>query len=429
MGLPAALLLLLLGSQPPTAHARTLCFVTLLYRHGDRAPMDTYPSDPHKEGPWPQGFQQLTQVGVEQQRELGQFLRQRYEAFLSPHYHPQEIYVRSTDYDRTLASAQANLAGLYPPGGAGPPNPAWQPVPVHTVPAAQDKLLRFPLRPCPRYQQLMEETTHLPQHQARMHAWKVLGGTSPSSPQPGLAPPYASPSPQGFLEDIANLTGLGLEWATPRGIWKVYDALRCQQIHGLQLPAWATPHVLTTLGEIVAFNTLAHVGLHQVAEKARLTGGVLLDAMLQNFSEVTRRSLPLRMVMYSGHDSTLIALLAALGLYRGELPPYAACLGFEFYQESNSTFSVGLFYRNESGRDFLELVLPGCPPPCPLERFTHLTQPVRPTDRTRDCGCAQPPQGTGGTVPALAVTVAVLGLAVLGLGILHWHQQQREGSA
>lgn len=30
------------------------------------------------------------------------------------------------------------------------------------------------------------------------------------------------------------------------------------------------------------------------------------------------------------HDSTLLALQAALGLYDGHTPPYAACLGFEF---------------------------------------------------------------------------------------------------
>lgn len=30
------------------------------------------------------------------------------------------------------------------------------------------------------------------------------------------------------------------------------------------------------------------------------------------------------------HDSTLLALQGALGLYDGHTPPYAACLGFEF---------------------------------------------------------------------------------------------------
>lgn len=35
------------------------------------------------------------------------------------------------------------------------------------------------------------------------------------------------------------------------------------------------------------------------------------------------------------HDSTLIALQAALDVYNGVLPPYAACQLFEFYQEDD----------------------------------------------------------------------------------------------
>lgn len=35
------------------------------------------------------------------------------------------------------------------------------------------------------------------------------------------------------------------------------------------------------------------------------------------------------------HDSTLIALQAALDVYDGILPPYAACQLFEFYQEDD----------------------------------------------------------------------------------------------
>ena len=51
----------------------------------------------------------------------------------SPHL---QIYVRSTDWDRTLMSAQANLAAIYPPNGTQDWNPPlnWQPIPVHTVP-------------------------------------------------------------------------------------------------------------------------------------------------------------------------------------------------------------------------------------------------------------------------------------------------------
>lgn len=53
-----------------------------------------------------------------------------------------QVYVRSTDFDRTLMSAEANLAGLFPPSGMQRfnPNISWQPIPVHTVPVAEDRV-------------------------------------------------------------------------------------------------------------------------------------------------------------------------------------------------------------------------------------------------------------------------------------------------
>ncbi|XP_054379812.1 lysosomal acid phosphatase isoform X1 [Pongo abelii] len=203
----AALLQLLLGVNlvvmPPT-QARSLRFVTLLYRHGDRSPVKTYPKDPYQEEEWPQGFGQLTKEGMLQHWELGQALRQRYHGFLNTSYHRQEVYVRSTDFDRTLMSAEANLAGLFPPNGMQRfnPNISWQPIPVHTVPITEDRLLKFPLGPCPRYEQLQNETRQTPEYQNE-----------------------SSRNAQ-FLDMVANETGL--TDLTLETVWNVYDTLFCE---------------------------------------------------------------------------------------------------------------------------------------------------------------------------------------------------------
>jgi lysosomal acid phosphatase len=133
-----------------------LKLVHLLYRHGDRTPVKPYPTDPYKDlSFWPVGFGQLTSRGKMQQFELGQWIRGRYDGFLSSNYSQQEIVVRSTDVDRTLMSAMSNLAGLYPPSGYWQWNPdlAWQPIPVHTVPQEEDALLSSHAA-CPRFEQL-----------------------------------------------------------------------------------------------------------------------------------------------------------------------------------------------------------------------------------------------------------------------------------
>ena len=50
----------------------------------------------------------------------------------------------STDVDRCLMTAQAVLAGLYPPEGVhgGNEDLPWQPVPVHTTPKRSDQVSR-----------------------------------------------------------------------------------------------------------------------------------------------------------------------------------------------------------------------------------------------------------------------------------------------
>ncbi|KAL6053643.1 hypothetical protein STEG23_018876 [Scotinomys teguina] len=284
-------------------------FFWKVFRHGDRAPLASYPTDPHKEAAstlWPRGLGQLTKEGIRQQLELGRFLRRRYKAFLSPEYRREEVYIRSTDFDRTLESAQANLAGLFPEAAPGSPEADWKPIPVHTVPVSEDKLLRFPMRSCPRYHELLRESTEAADYQEALKGWTD------------------------FLTRLGNFTGLSLVGEPLRRAWKVLDTLICQRAHGLTLPSWASPDVLRTLSQISALDIRAHVGPPRAAEKAQLTGGILLDAILSNFSRAQSLGLPLKMVMYSAHDSTLLALQGALGLYDGNTPPYAACMAFEF---------------------------------------------------------------------------------------------------
>uniref|UniRef100_A0A2K6ABN8 Lysosomal acid phosphatase n=1 Tax=Mandrillus leucophaeus TaxID=9568 RepID=A0A2K6ABN8_MANLE len=388
----AALLQLLLGANlmvmPPT-QARSLRFVTLLYRHGDRSPVKTYPKDPYQEEEWPQGFGQLTKEGMLQHWELGQALRQRYHGFLNTSYHRQEVYVRSTDFDRTLMSAEANLAGLFPPNGMQRfnPNISWQPIPVHTVPITEDRLLKFPLGPCPRYEQLQNETRKTPEYQNE-----------------------SSRNAQ-FLDMVANETGL--TDLTLETVWNVYDTLFCEQTHGLHLPPWASPQTMQRLSRLKDFSFRFLFGIYQQAEKAR--------------QHVTPLLRTLRPPLPPQHDTTLVALQMALDVYNGEQAPYASCHIFELYQEDSGNFSVEMYFRNESDKAPWPLSLPGCPHRCPLQDFLHLTEPVVPKDWQQECQLASGPADTE-VIVALAVCGSILFLLiVLLLTVLFRMQAQPPG--
>lgn len=87
---------------------------------------------------------------------LGQFLRQRYNDLLGETYSFKKIYVQSSDYDRTIMSVQAALAGLFMPTETEKWNETilWQPIPVHTIPRNQDYMIAIKNN-CPKYKQLI----------------------------------------------------------------------------------------------------------------------------------------------------------------------------------------------------------------------------------------------------------------------------------
>uniref|UniRef100_A0A8C0MB16 acid phosphatase n=2 Tax=Canis lupus TaxID=9612 RepID=A0A8C0MB16_CANLF len=355
------LLLLLSLSLHRGAVAKELKFVTLVFRHGDRSPIETFPNDPIKEASWPQGFGQLTQLGMEQHYELGQYIKKRYGKFLNESYKREQVYIQSTDVDRTLMSAMTNLAGLFPPEGISIWNPSlpWQPIPVHTLSLSEDRLLYLPFRDCPRFKELTEETLKSEEFQKRLHPYKD------------------------FIETLPTLTGYHTQDLF--GMWtKVYDPLFCESVHNFTLPSWATEDTMTKLKELSELSILSIYGIHKQKEKSRLQGGVLVSEILNHMKIATQPSNHRKLIMYSAHDTTVSGLQMALDVYNGILPPYASCHIMELYLEKGEYF-VEMYYRNETQHEPYPLTLPGCTPSCPLTEFAELVAPVIPQDWSTEC--------------------------------------------
>ncbi|GMT15588.1 hypothetical protein PFISCL1PPCAC_6885 [Pristionchus fissidentatus] len=127
-----------------------LIFANAVWRHGDRSPERPLPGDGTDlfgEEDWKfggGGYGELSPAGMEQQFIVGSKIGDRYInqfGILSQRYRAKEIYIRSTDYNRTLISAYSNLAGMYYGSGKADVDlptfdkwpQGWVPVPVHTV--------------------------------------------------------------------------------------------------------------------------------------------------------------------------------------------------------------------------------------------------------------------------------------------------------
>lgn len=96
---------------------------------------------------------------MQQEHELGQYIRKRYNSLLPANIYPNKVvYMQSTDSDRTLMSAASVLAGLFPPTNdqIWNENITWQPIPIHTIPRDMDYILAAEKR-CDRFEYLLEQ--------------------------------------------------------------------------------------------------------------------------------------------------------------------------------------------------------------------------------------------------------------------------------
>ncbi|XP_076460399.1 prostatic acid phosphatase-like [Babylonia areolata] len=369
----------------------TLQLVNMVYRHGDRSPEFTFPTDANKDK-WSNGPGWLTTVGMRQQYALGQFFHSEYGHLLSQAYNNTEITVASSNVNRCLMSAYCNLAGLYPPQGEQVWNPKllWQPIPVHTRPEDEDHVLAIDEK-CPLYDQLYDAVLHSP------------------------AVVEEEKSNAELYDYVAKNTGI--KKVNISDLWKVADNLFCQRSHNYSLPEWAEAKWdnETVYDKMIKIGDFSFQLLFNGSELSRLKGGPLLKMFIQNMVQAAQKQQHYKMYMYSAHDDTVAAVSDALKVFNGIKPPYASTLMVELHLVEED-YCVKIRYRNRTAAPFT-LIHPDCQKECcPLEEFVAVTKNEVPVNWEKECG--NTPKSVAVSESYMEVIIGILIAVIVVMGFL-----------
>ncbi|KAH9519103.1 Testicular acid phosphatase [Bulinus truncatus] len=325
----------------------TLKLIQIIHRHGDRSPEHSYPNDPYK-NIWLQGFGQLSKLGMMQGYELGKFLRKNYTGFLSPEFHPNQIYIRSTDYDRTIMTAECVGAGLFPRSLKdnstlfGALFNDWQPIPIHSVPQEEDNLLR---------------PTHSCQFIKDFRAERVVKSASKRQ----------IISNQERMLHLSKMTGMDINITS---LHVLADVIFCQRQNNITGPDWMTKEIED---ELMAYKLEKEL---VTPEDAKYLMGTLFYALMNNMNnKVMNPSDPVKLNLFSAHESTVRFLKALVGVDDHKEVPYIGAIILELHKLNNEHF-VKFLYRNSTEHLPEALIVNHCSGLvlCPLSVFQKAYQ-------------------------------------------------------
>ncbi|MHA1599228.1 MAG: histidine-type phosphatase [Alphaproteobacteria bacterium] len=367
----------------------TLRSAALLMRHGVISPKYALPKIPSE---WPMGFKQLTAVGMHQMYEQGQALRRKYVdelGLISKTFKNSEVYIRASNADRALQSAQMIALGLYPLGTGADPSVydksleaapqgslAFTAIPIHSVALKNDSVLRpwTGKAKCTKYRTYVK-------------------GLSKTKVYADQGEKYKD-----FLTRMASITGAGEGKSPARMLYEVnetYEPLSAMVQHGMPVPKSISDDDMQLLSDLSDWNYQ-----YQFLGKGvgRLTGGPFVGDVISNFANVIKAKpgAARRLYIYSGHQRTIAGVEAALGLetartegklFRGRVPPLGSYYTFELHEPTLGEYAVQIkFSDTETGTE-QAIDVPDCGEGmCPFDKFVDLMSKVVPANWRQECG-------------------------------------------
>ncbi|CDW55879.1 histidine acid phosphatase family protein [Trichuris trichiura] len=335
-----------------------------VFRHGHRTPSQLIPSDKNNAvETWYPGLGELTKQGMRQQYELGKLLANQYMdrfELMNPNDAFYQIYVHSSDFNRTITSALSNMAGFFSSSSQRTPTfPGWpvnwSPVPIHTVKLIDDSTM-WTFAPCPAADATVENEVKKSPEYVRLEKENAQ-----------------------LFEWLTNKTGKMVSF---HNVWSIDDPLMIMREGSPEdwdenkhpLPDWVTDEVYE---KIRYLHQASNAFLFNHEKIRKLRGGLLIgeivNRMRQKQAALSGRNLRslswiknLKYFVYSGHDLNILVLLEILGVTNGtepiEMPGFCSCLTFELWRNDNGTYEVKVYLREgPNSTVFKPLQVTGCP--------------------------------------------------------------------
>lgn len=173
---------------------------------------------------------------------------------------------------------------------------------------------------------------------------------------------------------------------TPDDVQSLYSTLFAEQGYGLKLPEWTQKYYPDRL---VPLTELSYIYNVYTDELKSLKAGPFLAKMINEWKNKTLNDLnpsERKIYLYCGHDSTIVNILAAIGVWQQQMPIYGIMAIFELLQDTiTHEYGVQMYLRRNAKTGAVPLILPGCDHFCPLHRFVELTKNVVPANFSAAC--------------------------------------------
>lgn len=323
--------------------------VHILFRHGIRTPTLFYPNDPYRnEKFYPYGLGQITNEGKQDAYQLGKFLRKEYDDFLGEKFSYDQVHVRSREILRLRMTALLVLAGLFPPTKEQIWNEdlMWLPIPVDYEPFEQEILIVTQGHCALEHKFAYDEYLKTPEFYEKYRK------------------PYEK-----IYEIVDKYSGFNN--TIPIDLLNLYHTLCSEDKLGYPLPNWTN---LIYPDELSKASFTFYTSTAQVSSKTPLLGFLLKNIIRDTKNKLENKLVPesRKMFLYSVHDINIGYFLAVLGAFDLNVPGYGAALSLEVHQIDGDNF-MKVRYKSDKSVDYFEdLVVPGCTPMCPMDKFIEL---------------------------------------------------------